>query len=254
LASIVRFSRGRQVRYGLLDGGSVFELVGDVFGQFEQGQYVAEYEQLTILSPCAPTKIVGVGLNYRSHVEEMGLQVPDAPILFLKPPSSVIGPRGEIVFPASSNELAFGAELALVLKRRAKAVSPSEAVEHLLGYTCGNDVTARDLARTDASTTRGKCFDTFCPLGPCIATGLDAGSLGITSRLNGRTYQHAKTADMLFSIGELVSFISHVMTLEPGDVVLTGTPKGAGEVMVGDAIEIEIEGVGTLVNTVVSPR
>ena len=254
LSKIVRYTQGDRVSYALLRQDSVFQLVGDVFGDFLEGPYVARADEVTILSPCAPTKIVGVGLNYRAHVEELGLQVPDTPLLFLKPPSSVIGPRGEIVFPASSNELGFSAELALVLKRKATGVSPTEAVECLLGYTCANDVTARDLARKDTTTTRAKCFDTFCPIGPCVATGLDAGNLCITSRLNGQVYQRAETADMVFSVGELVSFISQVMTLEPGDVILTGTPQGAGALSVGDVVEVEIEGVGALVNTVVSPR
>lgn len=248
----MRFSRDGQVAYGLLEGDLVFELTGDVLGQFEQGPCVALRDELKLLSPCEPTKIVGVGLNYKSHIEELGVPVPDAPLLFLKPPSSVVGPLDNIAYPLISNEVAFEAELAVVMKRQAKCVLPCEAQRFVLGYTCANDVTARDLVRSDATVTRGKCLDTFCPLGPCVATGIDAGNLAIRSRLNGQVWQEASTQDMLFPVSQLVGFISEVMTLEPGDVILTGTPKGAGTLSVDDLVEVEIEGIGTLVNRVAS--
>lgn len=254
MSKIVRFYLDGQVTYGLLDSDLVYGLVGDVFGEFEQGAYIGKRDELKLLSPCDPTKVVGVGLNYKSHVEELGMGIPRAPLLFLKPPSSVIGPASRIIYPSVSNEVMFEAELAAVMQRRARSVVPHEAQRYVLGYTCANDVTARDLVRTDSTVTRGKCFDTFCPLGPCIATGLDATNLAIRSRLNGAVCQQSSTREMLSSVSQLVSYISQVMTLEPGDVILTGTPKGAGILTVGDLIEVEIEGIGSLVNRVVSQR
>ena len=247
---IVRFSRDGQALYGLLERDSVIELIGDVYGEFEQGSYIARYDELRLLAPCEPTKIVGVGQNYRRLLEEIGADAPDVPLLFLKPPSSVIGPADSIILPRMSNQVVFEAELAVVMKRRAKHIPPSEVQTYVLGYTCGNDVSARDLK--DITVTQAKGFDTFCPLGPCIATGLDANNLMIRSRVNGQVRQEASTLDMVFSVAQLVSFISHVMTLEPGDVILTGTPKGAGPLSIGDVVEVEIEGIGTLVNRVVA--
>lgn len=248
---IVRFSKGGQPCYGLVENDMVCELVGDVYGQFGYGACVAKYDELELMTPCQPTKIVGVGLNYRPHVEEVQREVPDVPLLFLKPPSSVVGPGEDIVYPSGSNEVAFGAELAVVVGRRAKNVAPSDAQQYVLGYTCGNDVTARDLARKTSRAVPAKCFDTFCPLGPCVATSLDPGNLMIRSRVGGQKWREGSTKDMLFPVAQLVSFISNVMALEPGDVILTGTAKGGGELTVGDVVEIEIEGIGTLINRVV---
>lgn len=225
------------------------ELRGDVYGDFERGSYIAKQDELRLLAPCEPTKIVGVGLNYRHLIDEVGADIPDVPLIFLKPPSAVIGPADSIILPRMSNQVVFEAELAIVMKRQAKHIPPSEVQTYVLGYTCGNDVTARDLPKKD---TRTKSFDTFCPLGPCVATGVDAGNLMIRSRVNGQVRQEASTQDMVFSVAPLVSSVSQVMTLEPGDVILTGTPRGAGTLSIGDVVEVEIEGIGTLVNRVVA--
>lgn len=249
MSRIVRFSRGGQAVYGVLQGESVFEIRGDICGEFDQGPYVAKHGELTLLAPCVPGKIVGVGLNYRRLVEEIGADVPEMPHLFLKAPSAVIGPADQIILPGTSKQVLFEAELAVVMKRRAKHIPPWEVEAHVLGYTCGNDVTGRDLPRQDA---RRKSLDTFCPLGPCIATGLDPSNLIIRSRVNGQLRQEASTREMVFPADHLVSFISQAMTLEPGDVILTGTPPGAGPLSRGDVVEVEVEGIGTLVNRVVA--
>jgi 2-keto-4-pentenoate hydratase/2-oxohepta-3-ene-1,7-dioic acid hydratase in catechol pathway len=233
----------------LLEWDAVFELRGDIYGDFAPGSYVAKYDELKLLTPCLPGKIVGVGLNYRRLIEEAGAAMPEVPHLFLKPPSAVIGPGDEIILPSMSKEIVFEAELAVVMKRQAKHIPPSAVEAHVLGYTCGNDVSARDLPRHDART---KSFDTFCPLGPCIATGLDPSHLMIRSRVNGHLRQDASTEDMVFQVQDLVSFISQVMTLEPGDLILIGTPPGAGTLSGGDVVEVEIEGIGTLINRVVA--
>jgi 2-keto-4-pentenoate hydratase/2-oxohepta-3-ene-1,7-dioic acid hydratase in catechol pathway len=251
LARIVRFFRDGRGGYGLLKGDLVFELSGEISGEFEEGPYIAECDELKLLTPCLPGKIVGVGLNYRRLIEECGAAMPEIPNLFLKPPSAVIGPADRIVLPRTSNEVVFEAELAVVVKRQAKHVPPSAVPAHVLGYTCANDVSARDFPRQDART---KSFDTFCPLGPYVATGLDPSDLMIRSRVNGRLQQEASTREMVFSVSDLVSLISQVMTLQPGDVILTGTPPGAGTLKMGDVVEVEIEGIGTLVNEVVADR
>jgi len=249
VSKIVRYAERGRAAYGWLEEDSVFELGGDVYGKFEQGAYVAKYDELRILAPCEPTKIVGVGRNYRGFIEEIGAEVPDAPILFLKPPSSVIGPGGDIVLPDVSIEVTFEAELAVVMKLRGRHIPPSDVGAHVLGYTCGNDVTAHSLVRKDATLTRAKGFDTFCPLGPCISTDLNASNLTVQSRVNDRVRQQASTVEMVYSVSHLVSYISQVMTLEPGDVILTGTPHGAGPLKAGDVVEVEIEGIGVLTNS-----
>ncbi|GMR11208.1 MAG: fumarylacetoacetate hydrolase family protein [Anaerolineae bacterium] len=252
MARIVRFLHNNQVEYGLLEEDSVHQLSGEVYGNFEQGSRLASYADLKLLSPCMPTKIVAVGSNYRGHITEVGAKVPDAPILFLKPPSSVIGPGDAIVMPATSTEIMFEAELAVVMKIGGRHIPQSKVVSHVLGYTCANDVTANDLARVDPTVTRAKGFDTFCQLGPCIATDLSAEHLTIRSFVNGRVRQDSSSRDMLVQVSQLVSYVSQVMTLEAGDVILTGTPAGADTIRPGDLIEVEIEGIGTLANRAIA--
>jgi 2-keto-4-pentenoate hydratase/2-oxohepta-3-ene-1,7-dioic acid hydratase in catechol pathway len=205
-----------------------------------------------LLAPCRPTKILAVGLNYRTHAAEAGYDVPSEPLVFSKPPSSVIGPLETIVYPALSQQVDYEGELAVVIGRQARSVSPVKAHDFVLGYTCGNDVTARDLQRRDDQWTRAKGFDTFCPLGPCIVTGLDTAHLAIRTHVNGEIRQDASTADMVFNVAELIAYVSQVMTLEPGDVILTGTPSGVGPLQPGDVVDVEIEGIGALRNPVVS--
>ncbi len=248
---LIRFLKNDQPRHGLIEGEVVYTVEGSIFGEFRRAEEVAELAEVGLLAPCQPSKIVAVGLNYRTHAAEAGMDVPPEPLLFFKPPSSVIGPLDPIVYPALSQQVDYEGELAVIIGRRARNVSPEEAHDFILGYACGNDVTARDLQRRDDQWTRAKGFDTFCPLGPCIVTDLDPAHLAIRTRVNGEIRQNATTADMVFSVAELIATISQVMTLEPGDVILTGTPSGVGPLQPGDVVEVEIEGIGTLRNPVV---
>lgn len=212
----------------------------------------AEAAGLELLAPCLPGKVICVGINYHDHAQEFGHTLPENPLLFLKPPSSVIGPGEAIIYPPQwTARVDYEAELAVVIGRRARRVPPDQAPDCIFGYTCLNDVTARDLQRTDGQWTRAKSFDTFCPIGPVIARGIDVSDLRIESRLNGHVCQRSTTARLIFSVPHIVSFASHVMTLEPGDVIATGTPSGVGPMQPGDSIEIEIEHIGCLRNTVV---
>ena len=248
---LIRFLKNDQPCYGLIEGGAVYAVEGSIFGQFRQAEKVAALTEVRLLAPCQPTKILAVGLNYRAHAAEAGLDVPSEPLVFSKPPSSVIGPLEPIVYPVLSQHVDYEGELAVVIGQRARNVLPEKAHEFILGYTCANDVTARDLQRRDNQWTRAKGFDTFSPLGPCIVTDLDPAHLAIQTRVNGEVGQNATTADMVSSVAELIAYISQVMTLEPGDVILTGTPAGVGPLQPGDVVEVEIEGIGTLRNPVV---
>jgi len=207
-------------------------------------------DRVKALAPCQPGKAVCVGLNYRSHAREMELELPGEPILFIKPPSAVIGPGDIIEYPAMSARVDYEAELAIVIGSRCKNVQVEEASRYVLGVTCANDVTARDLQGRDGQWTRAKSFDTFLPLGPYIITGLDPDRMDIKLYLNGELKQESNTADLIFKTGELVSFISRVMTLEPGDVILTGTPSGIGPMERGDCVDVVIDLVGKLSNLV----
>lgn len=194
--------------------------------------------------------MVAIGLNYRDHAKEFNMPIPDYPILFLKPPTSVIENGDDIVFPPQTQELHYEGELGIVISAQARNVPPSEADRYIAGYTCANDVTARDLQRMDGQWTRAKSFDTFCPLGPRIVKDINPGELRIVTRVNGQVRQQSTTANMIFNVYELVSFVSVVMTLLPGDVIITGTPPGVGPIVPGDTVEIEIENIGTLKNKV----
>jgi 2-keto-4-pentenoate hydratase/2-oxohepta-3-ene-1,7-dioic acid hydratase in catechol pathway len=196
--------------------------------------------------PVVPSKIVCIGRNYAAHAHELGHNVPEEPLLFLKPPSALLGPLGLVVLPPQSLRVEHEAELAVVLGKRARRISAEQALSHVFGYTCACDVTARDLQKKDVQFTRAKGFDTFCPVGPWIETELDPRALPIACRVNGKTRQSGVTSQMLFDVATLVGFASHVMTLEAGDVILTGTPEGVGPLASGDALEIEVEGVGVL--------
>jgi len=249
---IVRFvEKGGEGRYGVIEGDDVYAVEGEVFGDLNRGERVGALSELRLLAPCQPTKVVAVGLNYAAHAAESQKEVPAEPILFLKPPSAVIGPGEKIVYPAISQWVDHEAELVAVVGRRARNVAAGEALDYLLGYTCGNDVSARDLQRRDGQWARGKGFDTFCPLGPWIVTDLEPGDLAIACRVNGQVRQESRTSHMVFSVAELVAHVTQVMTLEPGDVILTGTPAGIGPLQRGDRVEVEIEGVGVLENRVV---
>ncbi|HKR63230.1 MAG TPA: fumarylacetoacetate hydrolase family protein [Thermoanaerobaculia bacterium] len=207
-------------------------------------------EGATLLPPVTPTKIVCVGRNYADHAKELGNEAPSEPILFLKPPSALLAPGGTIVRPRASQLVHHEAELAIVVGREAKDVKADAWRDYVRGFACANDVTARDLQRKDVQFTRGKGFDTFCPIGPCIETELDPADLRVTARVNGEVRQDGRTSQMIFSCGVLFEFITAVMTLMPGDVILTGTPAGVGTLEAGDTIEVEIEGIGVLRNDV----
>jgi 2-keto-4-pentenoate hydratase/2-oxohepta-3-ene-1,7-dioic acid hydratase in catechol pathway len=207
-------------------------------------------DAVTLLAPCRPSKIVAVGLNYRSHAEEIRMPLPDEPLLFLKPSTAVIGPGGVIAYPSMSRRVDYEAELGVIIGTEAKNVSEKDARRYILGYTCFNDVTARDLQGKDKQFTRSKSFDTFAPMGPWIETELDPCNLTVQSYLGGALKQSGTTADLVFSVDRLLAFISRVMTLLPGDVIATGTPSGIGPMRIGDTIEIVVEGIGRLRNTV----
>ncbi len=237
--------------FGIEEGGMVVEVD---FSPSEGLKVIGEehpLEKVKLLPPCEPTKIVAVGLNYVDHAREIGMPLPEEPLIFLKPPSSVIGQGDAILLPDMSKHVEYEAELAVVIGRRASRVQAEEAYDHILGFTCVNDVTARDLQKKDIQFTRSKSFDTFCPLGPFIETDLDPASLPIRSFVNGKKRQDSNTSNLIHKVPELVSFISHIMTLEPGDVISTGTPYGVGKIVSGDEVIVEIEGIGRLVNPVV---
>jgi 2-keto-4-pentenoate hydratase/2-oxohepta-3-ene-1,7-dioic acid hydratase in catechol pathway len=202
------------------------------------------------LAPVVPSKIVCAGLNYKEHAEELEMDMPDNPVIFLKPPSSVIGPGDLIIYPDQSARLEYEAELAVIIKKKAKSVNMQQARDYILGYTCLNDITARDIQKKDIQWTRAKSFDSFCPLGPHIETAINPNNLTIKLSVNGIIKQLSLTSDMIFNIEYLISFISSFMTLMPGDIVATGTPKGVGPLEKGDSVEIEIEGIGCLSNKV----
>jgi 2-keto-4-pentenoate hydratase/2-oxohepta-3-ene-1,7-dioic acid hydratase in catechol pathway len=239
------------VRYGIVgDEGAIMLISDEPFAAWEP---VAEIPLpgAEFLAPVVPTKVVCVGVNYRDHAEEMDHETPAAPVLFLKPPTAVIGPRADVVWPDMAGRVDHECELAVVVGRHARRISADEASNVILGYTCANDVTARDLQEVDGQWTRSKGFDTFCPLGPWVDTDADPSDLAIECLVNGRVTQSGRTSDMIFGVPAIVSFVSNVMTLLPGDVVLTGTPGGIGPMDRGDQIEVRIEGIGSLENRLV---
>jgi 2-keto-4-pentenoate hydratase/2-oxohepta-3-ene-1,7-dioic acid hydratase in catechol pathway len=197
-----------------------------------------------------PTKIIAIGLNYLDHAKELNMDIPEYPLIFMKPPTAVIGDGEIIIYPPQTQELHYEGELGIVIGKKARNISIEASKQYIAGYTCSNDVTARDLQRLDGQWTRSKSFDTFCPLGPRIEKNIDPTNLAITTRVNGVTKQSSNTNQMIFNAYKLVSFISAIMTLLPGDVISTGTPPGVGELKVGDVVEVEIEGIGILRNTV----
>jgi 2-keto-4-pentenoate hydratase/2-oxohepta-3-ene-1,7-dioic acid hydratase in catechol pathway len=206
---------------------------------------------LQLLPPVQPSKLICVGLNYKDHARELGMEIPDEPIFFLKPPSAVIGSLGKIVYPEMSKHVDYEGELAVIIGKRCKNISRDDAGSVIMGYTCFNDVTARDIQKKDVQWTRSKSFDTFAPLGPYIADPmLDVSKIAIRTRVNGELRQDSSTSNLIFNVPYLIEFISSIMTLERGDIISTGTPAGVGELSVGDEVEVEIENVGLLKNTV----
>jgi 2-keto-4-pentenoate hydratase/2-oxohepta-3-ene-1,7-dioic acid hydratase in catechol pathway len=251
----IRYKNKRDpISYGWIKDEQVGQITGDLFGEFRRQEAHLPIEDVHLLAPVLPGKIIGVGRNYEEHATEQGVEIPDIPIIFFKPPSSVIGMEEEIVIPPQSREVVHEAELALIIGKSGRWIKPEDSFGHIFGYTIGNDVTARDLQRRDSQWTRGKGFDTFCSLGPWIETDMDPSDALITCKVNDELRQMASTREMVFSIQQLIVYISSIMTLEPGDVILTGTPAGSGPLKNGDKVEITIDGIGALINRVVEGK
>jgi 2-keto-4-pentenoate hydratase/2-oxohepta-3-ene-1,7-dioic acid hydratase in catechol pathway len=247
---LVHFAADNQDRWGVLEGDRIVELEGSVYEKFRLTHTAFALASVKILPTATPSKIIGVGLNYRDHAEEVGLQVPAAPQIFLKAPSALIGHEDAIVLPFVNHEVHHEAELAFVVKRRAKNVEPGDALGYVLGYTCGNDVSDRTIQWPDSARSQAKSADTFAPLGPYIVTDIDPSGLRIECRVNGQLRQSSNTDQLAFDVPTLLAFLSRTMTLLPGDVVMTGTPSGIGPIHPGDVVEVCIEGIGTLRNPV----
>lgn len=253
MEKIFRLEHQGEVCYALADhaGRGWFRLDGDPFGDHRAGARIGE-DDARVLCPVEPSKIVAVGLNYRDHAREMGKPLPADPLIFLKPSTAVVGPGAAIVLPSISERVDHEAELGVVIRKRARAVPAAAAADYVWGLTCVNDVTARDLQRRDVQYTRGKGFDTFAPIGPCVAVGVAPGGLNVESWVNGEQRQESNTRELIFSVERLIEFVTSVMTLLPGDVIATGTPSGVGPLVPGDHVKIIVEGVGELANHVVS--
>ncbi len=247
----VRYTLGQSApAFGWLIEDRIGPLDGSPFDSYRRQEATIPLSSVRLLAPVMPGKIICIGRNYVEHAREHNAEVPETPLLFLKPPSSVIGPGDKIILPPQSQQVEHEGELAVVIGRRGRWIPMEQALDYVLGYTIGNDVTARDLQRRDGQWTRGKGFDTFCPLGPWIDTDFDPADALLTCRVNAEIRQMATIRDMVFTIPQLITFISSVMTLEPGDVILTGTPAGVGPMVAGDTVTVEIEGLGELKNPV----
>ena len=251
---LVRVRLDGRVEWARVEDGQAFRLAAPPWlAESDPGERLGDLEDLELEAPVAPSKIVCVGRNYAEHAREHDVEVPTEPLLFLKPPSSVLAPGRSIVLPEQSDRVEHEAELALVIGRRCTRVAAAEAWSRVAGVTCANDVTARDLQRKDKTWTRGKGFDTFCPVGPWVVLGLgedEVSDLAVSCRVNGETRQQGRTSAMAFSPATVVAYVSTIMTLEPGDLVLTGTPAGVGLLRPGDQVEVEVEQVGVLSNPV----
>jgi 2-keto-4-pentenoate hydratase/2-oxohepta-3-ene-1,7-dioic acid hydratase in catechol pathway len=249
---LVRFRHDVRIRTGVLEGDAIRVLSGTFFeNPIPTGGQVS-LSEVRLLAPVIPSKVVAVGRNYVAHAEELGNEVPEEPLIFLKPSTAVVGPGDPIPLPSQSRRVDHEAELAVVIGRVCRGVTEEEAPKFVLGYTCGNDVTARDLQERDHQWTRAKGFDGFCPLGPWVETELDPSDLEVVCRVNGEVRQTGRTSAMAYPPAALVSYVSQVMTLLPGDVILTGTPAGIGPLSPGDRVEVEVEGIGVLTNPVVN--
>ncbi len=248
---ILRFmNKEGNIQYGWLENEKIGLIEGNIFGEYKRLEPTINFANQKILAPAVPTKIVCVGRNYSEHAIEQNVDIPESPQLFFKPPSAIIPIEENIQIPPQSKQVEHEAELVVVIGRKGRWISVEESNYYILGYTIGNDVTARDIQHKDLQWTRGKGFDTFCPVGPWIETELDPADCLISCRVNGGLRQMASTREMIFSVNQIVSYVSTVMTLEPGDLIFTGTPAGIGVIRPGDMIEIEIEGIGILTNKV----
>ena len=250
---IVRYLDGTRPAWGVLDDDrDIRRATGSPFVDLEPGEKVGSLEERRLLAPVVPSKIVCVGRNYREHATEFSNPVPEEPLLFLKPPSAIVGPGDDVIYPALSHRVDHEAELVVVIGRTAHRLASAEGWSVVGGYTSGNDVTARDIQKSDGQWTRGKGFHTFCPLGPWVETDFDPSDVRVSCTVDGETRQDGRTSAMIFDIPYLIEYISRFTRLEPGDVIMTGTPEGVGPVEVGNTTTVEVEGLGSLVNRVVA--
>ncbi len=248
---IYRFKYKDVEQWGILKQEYIFPATGSIFESLETGRDRIPLADVQVLPPVKPGKIICVGRNYKEHAEERGRELPKEPLIFLKPPSAVIGPEQAVIYPEMAGRVDYEGELALVIKKKAFRLNKDMSVfDYILGYTCFNDITARDLQDRDGQWTRAKSFDTFAAMGPCIATELDPGQVRLKTFLNGKLKQSGNTSRFIFPVPVLMRYISQIMTLYPGDVISTGTPAGIGPMQPGDRVDVQIEGIGTLSNTV----
>lgn len=245
----VRYLYENETYEGYMENNAVTRLNGSMFDNPSLSDETIPVSKLKLLAPCSPTKVVCVGLNYLDHAQEMNEPLPEAPLLFLKPPTTVIGHEDDIIAPADTGRLDHEGELAIVIGKQAKNIEPAQADDIIFGYTCANDFTAREIQLSDKQWTRGKSFDTFCPLGPGIVTNINQKDSEISLSVNGELRQKSNINMFIFGVNHMVSYISKCMTLFPGDVILTGTPHGVGAVKNGDIMTVSINGIGTLTNT-----
>ena len=250
----LRFKINGKEKTGILNGDSITEIKGSMLEALNSKQLEKtgsfKMEDVEVLPPVTPSKVVCVGLNYRDHAKELDMKLPTEPTLFIKPSTAVVGYGDDVIYPEGSTQLDYEAELGIVISKEAHHVKEEDAADFIGGYTILNDVTARDKQRKDIQWTRAKSYDTFAPIGPCVETELDPTNQNISLKLNGKLRQDSNTKHMIFNAYKLVEFISNVMTLKPGDVIGTGTPPGVGSMKVGDVVEISIEGIGTLKNVI----
>ena len=251
---IYRFRYRKRILYGILKEEFLFPLAGSVFGDFRIGASPIPIGEVRVLPPVLPTKIIGIGRNYRDHARELGNPVPEEPLVFLKPPTAVIGHLDAIVRPAMAGRVDYEGEVAVVIRKKSRQLGEGDPVSDvILGYTCFNDITARDLQTKDVQFTRAKSFDTFAAVGPCVVTDLEPEAIRLKTFLNGRLVQSGTTANLIFPVPFLVRYLSRIMTLNPGDIIATGTPAGIGPLAPGDRVDVQVEGIGVLSNTFTSP-
>lgn len=249
---IARINYKKQPRWGIIKKDRIYLLDNTPFDRIKISREHISTDKAKLLPPACPSKIILIGLNYKDHARELGMPTPKEPIIFLKPLTTLTPHKGKIIYPQGVKRLDYEAELALVIKKRGKNIPESKAAEYIMGYTCCNDVTARDLQKKDGQWTRAKSFDSFCPLGPWLETEIDSNNLNIRCLVNGKLKQDSCTSNFIFSVPYLVSFISRIMTLYPGDIISTGTPPGVGKMKIGDKVEVKISGIGCLENRVVT--
>ncbi|MBN1221669.1 MAG: fumarylacetoacetate hydrolase family protein [Candidatus Aminicenantes bacterium] len=248
---IYRYKYKEKISFGVLKEERLAPISGSIFRKFHTKRGSIPISEVILLAPVRPTKIVALGRNYKDHAAEMGASLPEEPLIFLKPATCLVGPDEIIVYPKMSKRVDFEGELAVVIRKKARLLGDEDDVDdYILGYTCFNDVTARDLQSKDVQFTRGKSFDTFAPCGPCVVTDIDPGNLKIKTFLNGKLRQSGNTKNLIFPVPHLVKFISQIMTLNPGDLIATGTPAGIGPMVPGDRVDVQIEGIGVLSNRV----